>query len=38
MILFAISTDYVLPLLPVYQGDRLLATICAGVVGASAMH
>ena len=33
MILFAISTDYVLPLLPVYQGDRLLATICAGVVG-----
>ena len=27
MILFAISTDYVLPLLPVYQGDRLLATL-----------
>ena len=33
MALFAISTDYILPLLPVYQGDRLLATICAGVVG-----
>lgn len=33
MILFAVFTDYLLPLLPVYQGDRLLATICGGVVG-----
>ena len=38
MILFAISTDYVLPLLPVYQGDRLLATICAGVVGGTVIN
>ena len=30
---FAIFTDYLLPLMPVYQGDRLLATICGGVVG-----
>ena len=30
MVLFAFFTDY---LLPVYQGDRLLATICGGVVG-----
>ena len=33
MVLFAIFTDYLLPLMPVYQGDRLLATICGGVVG-----
>ena len=30
MALFALFTDYLLPQLPVYQGDRLLATICAG--------
>ena len=28
MVLFAIFTDYVLAALPVYQGDRMLATIC----------
>lgn len=33
MVLFAFFTDYLLPLMPVYQGDRLLATICGGVVG-----
>ena len=33
MVLFAVFTDYLLPLMPVYQGDRLLATICGGVVG-----
>ena len=33
MVLFAIFTDYLLPLMPVYQGDRLLATICGGVIG-----
>ena len=29
---FAIFTDYVLAALPVYQGDRMLATICGGVI------
>ena len=33
MVLFAIFTDYVLAALPVYQGDRMLATICGGVIG-----
>ena len=33
MVLFAFFTDYLLPLMSVYQGDRLLATICGGVVG-----
>ena len=33
MILFAVFTDYLLPVLPIYTGDRLLATICGGVVG-----
>lgn len=32
MILFAIFTDYLLPIMPVYTGNRLLATICGGVV------
>ena len=32
MILFAVFTDYLLPVLPVYSGNRLLATICSGVV------
>ena len=32
MILFALFTDYVLPYLPEYSGDRLLATLCGGVV------
>lgn len=32
MILFAFFTDYVLPYLPEYGGDRLLATLCGGVV------
>lgn len=33
MILFAGFTDYLLPLMPVYTGDRLLATLCGGVIG-----
>ena len=32
MILFALFTDYLLPVMPVYTGNRLLATICGGVV------
>ena len=33
MIMFAVYTDTILTHLPVYQGDRLLATICGGVIG-----
>lgn len=33
MVLYALFTDAVLPLLPVYTGDRLLAALCGGVVG-----
>lgn len=32
MVLFAFFTDFVLPALPVYGGDRLLAAVCGGVV------
>ena len=32
MILFAFFTDYVLPFMPEYTGDRMLATLCGGVV------
>lgn len=32
MVLFAVFTDYLLPFLPEYRGDRLLATLCGGVV------
>lgn len=32
MVLFAFFTDFVLPALPVYRGDRLLAAVCGGVV------
>lgn len=32
MILFAVFTDYLLPIMPVYTGNRLLATFCGGVV------
>ena len=32
MILFAVFTDYLLPVLPVYTGNRMLATLCGGVV------
>lgn len=32
MIISSVLIDYVAPLLPVYQGDRLLAAICAGVL------
>ena len=32
MILFAVFTDYLLPFMPVYTGNRLLATICGSVV------
>ncbi len=33
MVLFALFTDYLLPLLPVYRGDRLLAALCGAVIG-----
>ena len=33
MAMFAVYTDTILPNWPVYQGDRLLATICGGVIG-----
>lgn len=32
MILFAVFTDYLLPVMPIYTGNRLLATICGSVV------
>lgn len=32
MIISSLLTDYVAPLLPVYNGDRLLAAICMGVL------
>ena len=32
MVLFAVFTDYLLPMVPVYTGDRLLATLCGGVI------
>ena len=32
MVLFAFFTDFVLPALPVYSGDRFLAALCGGVV------
>jgi uncharacterized membrane-anchored protein YitT (DUF2179 family) len=32
MIYYALLTDYLLPHLPVYPGDRMLAAICGGVV------
>lgn len=32
MLLYALFADYLLPFLPVYQGDRLLAALCGGVV------
>ena len=32
MVLFAVFTDYLLPMIPVYTGDRLLATLCGGVI------
>ena len=33
MAMFAVYTDTILPNWPVYPGDRLLATICGGVIG-----
>lgn len=33
MILSSIFIDYIAPLLPVYTGERLIAAICAGVLG-----
>ena len=33
MILSSLFVDYVAPLLPLYQGGRLLAAICTGVLG-----
>ena len=32
MVLCAVFTDYLLPMIPVYTGDRLLATLCGGVI------
>lgn len=32
MVVFALVTDHIAPLLPVYGGDRMLATICGGVI------
>ncbi len=32
MVLFAAFTDHLLPFLPVYTGDRLLATVCGGAI------
>ena len=31
MVVSSLMTDYLAPLLPVYQGDRLLAAICTGI-------
>lgn len=33
MVISSLMIDYVAPFLPVYQGDRLLAAICTGVLG-----
>lgn len=33
MVLSSLMIDYVAPLFPVYQGDRLLAALCTGVFG-----
>ncbi len=33
MVISSLIIDYVAPLLPVYEGDRLLAAICTGVLG-----
>ena len=33
MIVSSLIIDYVAPLFPVYQGDRLLAALCTGVFG-----
>lgn len=34
MFMYAAFTDYLLPFIPVYEGDRLLATICGGAITA----
>lgn len=33
MVLSSVMIDYVAPLFPVYQGSRLLAALCTGVIG-----
>lgn len=33
LLIITIMIDYVCPLFPVYQGDKLLAAICAGAIG-----
>lgn len=33
MVISSIFIDYIAPLFPVYDGDRLLAALCAGVIG-----
>lgn len=32
MIFFALFSDFVLPLFPIYTGDRMLATLCGGAI------
>lgn len=32
MVFFALFTDYLMPFLPVYEGDRLLAALCGGAI------
>ena len=33
MVLTSVLTDYVAPLLPLYLGSRMIAAVCAGVIG-----
>ena len=33
MVICSVMVDYVAPLFPAYEGDRLLAAICTGVIG-----
>lgn len=33
MLISSIFIDYIAPLFPVYEGDRLLASLCTGVIG-----
>lgn len=33
MLISSLMVDYIAPLLPVYNGDRLLAAVCTGVLG-----
>lgn len=33
IIIFSVMTDYVAPLLPIYNGDRMLSAICSAAIG-----